>query len=351
MSLYLQTLKALVHWRRAIPIFVVVAAILGAQHYYSHGRWQADVLAVVMCAAFFFFSPFAWRTLFPPDKDLNFRLFRFIAFGCTGVVPLFIAVEGPRLFYIGPTFLTSSPDLAVVIALYLVGGWGLGRDIELELGWEKERLLAEQLRNEAERAQLMALRAHLDPHFLFNTLNAIAEWCREDAETAEQALLRLSGLLREILDGAREWWWPLSRELNLINNLWQLHQTRDPGRFSIKWDASEIDPELVVPPLILLPLAENAVKHGPLKGNAGILHLKVSLGDDRLKITIINPGPFEGPRDGGEGLTTVEKRLKLAYDSQGAFYIAGGKNTTAVLDLPAITMEQLPNDAKSLNRR
>ena len=53
-----------------------------------------------------------------------------------------------------------------------------------------------ELERAAERAQLLALRAHLDPHFLFNTLNAIAEWCRQDGEIAERAVLQLSSMLR-----------------------------------------------------------------------------------------------------------------------------------------------------------
>ena len=85
------------------------------------------------------------------------------------------------------------------LALFLVGGFGLGRDIWFEDRLARAEARAVALAREAERAQLLALRAHLDPHFLFNTLNAIAEWCREDGETAERAVLRLSAMLRTVL--------------------------------------------------------------------------------------------------------------------------------------------------------
>ena len=89
--------------------------------------------------------------------------------------------------------------MLVCLALFLVGGWGLARDIWFERRLARAEAQVVGLAREAERAQLMALRTHLDPHFLFNTLNAIAEWCRQDGETAERAVLQLSAMLRTVL--------------------------------------------------------------------------------------------------------------------------------------------------------
>ena len=60
------------------------------------------------------------------------------------------------------------------------------------------------MQRDAESARLLALKNHLDPHFLFNTLNAIAEWCRTDGEVAERAVLQLSSMLRVILEGVQQ---------------------------------------------------------------------------------------------------------------------------------------------------
>ena len=125
------------------------------------------------------------------------------------------------------------------------------------------------LAREAEGAQLLALRSHLDPHFLFNTLNAIAEWCREDGETAERAVMRLSAMLRTVLAGVRASTWPLAEELALLDTLFELHRLRDPDRVRVTRHLPEPLPDVAVPPMLLLPLAENAVKHGPAAGHAG----------------------------------------------------------------------------------
>ena len=79
------------------------------------------------------------------------------------------------------------PSLLVEVALFWVGGWGLARDIDFEENLRKERARARELLREKEHAELMALKSHLDPHFLFNTLNAIAEWCRADGRVAPWA--------------------------------------------------------------------------------------------------------------------------------------------------------------------
>jgi LytS/YehU family sensor histidine kinase len=222
----------------------------------------------------------------------------------------------------GVTFLTDRFSLAVALALFVVGGFGLGRDIEMEESLERARRRAEALAREAEHAQLLALKSHLDPHFLFNTLNAIAEWCREDGEVAERATLTLSAMLRTVLAGVRERAWPLEKELELVETLFSLHLFRDPELFVFVRDVESDLPSLTVPPMLLLPLAENAVKHGPAAGKRGEIVLRVVREGDAVAITIANPGSFSGPRDGGEGLGIVEKRLALAYEGSARFRIS-----------------------------
>ncbi len=246
-----------------------------------------------------------------------------------------LALLLPHLLGVGYTFLTGRESVLVSLALFWVGGWGLGRDIEFEAGLERERARAEALSREAERAQLLALRGQLDPHFLFNTLNAIAEWCRTDGEVAERAVLQLSSMLRTILAGVPLASWPLQSELGLCRDLFALHLIRDPGLFTLHID---IEPgDLQVPPLLLLPLAENAVKHGPAAGHRGEIRLRLTRTGDTATLTLENPGPYLGPRAGSEGLPTVHKRLALAYPDRNATLTMQNSphGTLATLTLPA----------------
>lgn len=180
-------------------------------------------------------------------------------------------------------------------------------------------------------------RSCLDPHFLFNTLNAIAELCRQDGAVAEAAVLKLSELLRALLAAVKEPTWALERELEVTHRLFELHQLRDPSRFSVEETLPSVLPALRVPSMALLTLAENAMKHGPEAGQRGPLQLRLRTADTELVVELENAGPFKGERPGSEGLPTLEKRLKQLYGGRATLHVgsaADSQRTLAVLTLP-----------------
>jgi two-component system sensor histidine kinase AlgZ len=337
-SIIRSTLRALSHPRRLIPIVLVSASLIAAQ-----GSYSADPLAIplgiAMCLMFVVVAPVSWRVLFPDRLDLRHGGVRLLLYGAIGAgVVLSLGMVGPRLLKMGPTLLTVPASVVVCLALFLVGGFGLGRDIWLERSLAHAEARADLLAREAERAQLMALRTHLDPHFLFNTLNAIAEWCRADGEVAERAVVQLSAMLRTVLAGVQLASWPLGEELALLDTLFALHRLRDPNRFQLLKRIAAPTPGIAVPPMLLLPLAENAVKHGPAAGHAGPIELEIdAVTAGRLRIALRNPGPFKGRRAGGHGLAIVERRLALAYAGAAAFTIGqAGGTTVAEVTIPAV---------------
>lgn len=337
-DVFFETWRALLAPRRLIPIVIVCAPLVGAEIAFTPNDLLYAALSVLMCVGFVLLAPALWRVLFPVGRVVPFAPIRLAGFGAAGALfVLALGVVVPRLFGLPVSFLTSLPSLVIVGAMFCVGGWGLGRDIDLEERLLEERARAELLEKEAERARLMALRSHLDPHFLFNTLNAIAEWCREDGEVAEQAVLQLSAMLRTILEGVRAPSWPLSLELELIDTLFSLHRIRDPGLFSLDRSVDGAVDEARVPPMVLLPLAENAVKHGPAAGHRGVVALRVLREGDRVRVEIENPGAFVGRRPGGEGLSMVEQRLSLAYNGDARFDISATDDarTRVVVEIPA----------------
>ena len=331
MSLLRHTLLALTAPRRLIPLVLVSAPLVAAQSSLSRDP-LAMPLGLLMCLTFALLAPYLWRRL--AAREGRGAWLGLLAYGAAGAfVVALLGVVVPRLVGVGATFMTGRESLVVSLALFWVGGWGLGRDIELEAGLERERARAEAMAREAERAQLLALRGQLDPHFLFNTLNAIAEWCRTDGEVAERAVLQLSSMLRTILVGVPLAAWTLQRELDLCRDLFALHLIRDPALFTLRIDGDPQD--LQVPPLLLLPLAENAVKHGPAAGHRGEIRLHITHTATHAQIALENPGPYRGPRDGGEGLPTVHKRLALAYPGQARLTLeASPRGTLATLTLP-----------------
>ncbi len=334
-SLIRSTTRALVEPRRLVPILLVCVPVVLAQRNFSKDP-LAVPLGVLMCMLFVGVAPVSYRVLFPEGLDFSHGAVRLVLYGSIGCgVVLTVGAVLPKVLDMGDTFLTARSSLAVCAALFLVGGWGLGRDIDFEASLAREKALTAAYMREAEQSQLLALRSHLDPHFLFNTLNAIAEWCREDGEVAERAVLQLSAMLRTVLAGVRAPSWPLEKELELVRTLFALHLLRDPNRFSLELDVDESAKGVPVPPLLLLPLAENAVKHGPAAGHGGKLSLRICRQGDALQVTLRNPGDYRGPRDGSHGLPTVQKRLELAYAGAARFQIRGEAGQTQVeLSLP-----------------
>lgn len=329
-SIVRATLKALMAPKRLAPILLVSASLVFAQVAFSRDR-LALPLGVMLCLLFVAVAPVSYRVLFPEGLDLSHggvRLVLYVAVGLGVVISSGYIL--PKFLHMGPTFLTQPVNLGVCCALFLVGGWGLGRDIGFEESLTKERARAARLAREAEQAQLLALRSHLDPHFLFNTLNAIAEWCRTDGAVAEAAVLKLSAMLRSVLAGVRSATWPMEKELELIRTLFDLHLLRDPDLFQLSLEVAPGAGEVPVPPLVLLPLAENAVKHGPAAGHRGRITVQVSAREGEWVFTLENPGASKGPREGSDGLPTVERRLALAYGGGARLALESAEGRTRV---------------------
>src|SRR4051812_15939222 len=249
-SIIRATLRALLRTRRLVAILLVSTALVAAQ-----GRLSRDPLAVplgiLMCLLFVVVAPVSWRVLFPGRLDLRHGGVRLLLYGAIGAgVVLSVGVVVPRALGIGRTLLTAPSSVVVCLALFVVGGWGLARDIWLESRLVRSEARAAALAREAERAQLLALRSHLDPHFLFNTLNAIAEWCRDDGEIAERAVLQLSAMLRAVLEGVHAPRWSLREELALVGTLFELHGLRDPQRLRLVRRLAEPLPDATVPPML-----------------------------------------------------------------------------------------------------
>ena len=129
-------------------------------------------------------------------------------------------------------------------------------------------------------------------------------------------------MLRTVMTGIKETAWPLEKEVGLSLSLFDLHRIRDPKRFLYKKEFTRL-PDISVPPMLLLPLSENAMKHGPAAGNRGDVILRVKEDGDHVVIEVENPGEYKGRRAGGTGVEIVEKRLRLSYGSRAKVTIEG----------------------------
>jgi two-component sensor histidine kinase len=181
-------------------------------------------------------------------------------------------------------------------------------------------VLASRMHAQLVEAQLGALRMQLQPHFLFNALNAIAMLVRQgESQTAVRMLARLSELLRHILEdgGAQEA--PLEEELGLLGRYLEIEQVRFGDRLSIALDVAADTRAALVPTFLLQPLVENAVRHGIAhRSSPGVIRLTAAHAAGALHLRIRNDGPalpvgWSMERHAGIGLRNTAKRLRHLY--------------------------------------
>jgi signal transduction histidine kinase len=192
-------------------------------------------------------------------------------------------------------------------------------------------LRASELRTRLARAQLDALKMQLHPHFLFNTLNTISVLMAEDVGRANAVLLRLSDLLRLVLESGAEQEVPLRQELAFLQRYLEIEQVRFADRLTVRTDVNAELLDLRVPNLILQPLVENAIRHGiASRPEPGRLEVRAQRRGDHLVLQVVDDGP--GLPDGGFGtdgigLTNTRARLAALYGEDQGFELstpAGG---------------------------
>lgn len=185
--------------------------------------------------------------------------------------------------------------------------------------YHAQRTASAELQAQLNRAQLDALRLQLHPHFLFNTLNAIAALAPADATRAQRMLARLGELLRQTLE-AQAPEIPVERELILLAPYIEIQRLRFEERFRyVERVAPEVLPALV-PALLLQPLVENAVQHGVSRRPEGAtVTLSAERRGERLVLEVVDDGPGPGGSSkGGNGIGLANTRARLAQLYPGA---------------------------------
>lgn len=211
-------------------------------------------------------------------------------------------------------------------------------------------LLAVESSREAERresaarilardAELRALKAQINPHFIFNSLHSISALTTLDAGRARQMCISLSEFLRMTLGMGEKASIPLGEEIELLHKFLAVEKIRFGARLQMD---EKIEPEALecmVPPLLLQPLIENAVSHGISNlPEGGWIRLGVGLNQENLHIEVENNFDPDGPsrRKSGMGMKIVQQRLNARYGAQAGFSAAkDGDRFLVVMDFPA----------------
>ena len=200
----------------------------------------------------------------------------------------------------------------------------------------RERL--SQQRELLAKAQLAALRTQLEPHFIFNALNAVTGLIREKKDNdAIATIAALGDLLRRVTDRSDRQLVTLAEEAEFLRRYLDIQQVRFAERLRCELDLpAELAPALV-PDLILQPLVENAIKHGiARRAKGGALRVVAARDGDRLVLSVFNEGPAlaDGVQD-GVGLANTRQRLQVLYGEHQSLVLRTVEHgVLAVLSLP-----------------
>jgi hypothetical protein len=195
---------------------------------------------------------------------------------------------------------------------------------ELYERYRERELQAAQLEASLADSRLHALELQLQPHFLFNTLNAVSSLVRNRRNDEAVAMIAgLSELLRYTLDHSGRPLVSLEEELTVLRRYLEIQRSRFPDRMSFEIDDSPEARRGAVPILLLQPLAENAVRHGiALSAAPGVVKVRAFRSGASLRIEMFNSGTLDASVQGGIGLRNTRERLLHLYGTEGRFDLA-----------------------------
>lgn len=208
---------------------------------------------------------------------------------------------------------------------------------------KEEQRCADRLRAELAEAELTALRTQLNPHFLFNALNAVASHIRENAIEAVQIVTGLGDFLRAVLDLGGKHALPLDEEIEMLERYLSVHRIRFGDDLRVQVDVEPEARDAQVPSLMLQPLVENAIHHGiRARNGGGRIWWTAERSETTVQLRMMDDG--QGPQlssakltKWGIGLQNVEMRLRHLFGQQ--FSLSLGWREHAGTTVTAVTIE------------
>jgi signal transduction histidine kinase len=334
-----KSLRALLLWppiSGTVVLFFNMNDWLGAENptlrilnYYMYS------FVIVFCVTFAYWLAWAVATAIGGDfvEQMRRRILIHIAVSLTGVAAGVVAAE-----WISHSFMGREPASFAFKAQDFFVGAIISLCFIYYAAYRSYLTRSEQLQKTAMQTQLTALRAQMQPHFLFNSLNNLAELIEQSPAAASELSQRLADLYRNVLDAAKSQLSPFERELEITRNFLEIEKIRLGHRLKFQLPSGKI-PTVQLPSLMLQTLVENAVKHGISPSESGgeidISYHRPS--DRRFQISIRNTGKsFDPSRKQGTGLSNSQERLNLHFGNDASLKIDSlpDQSTEVIIDMP-----------------
>lgn len=227
----------------------------------------------------------------------------------------------------------------IIFTFILIALW-----LAIYMGWhyvirnQKDILDKVNLEKTVKELELKTIKSHINPHFIFNSLNSIRALVDENPKRARKAITELSNILRSSLQMEKLETIPFEKELSIVNDYLALEQMRFEERLQVNYDIDEKTLQQPIPPMMLQTLVENAIKHGISKQiNGGIINIISKLKNGNFEITVQNTGTIEGNVE-GFGITSTRNRLRLLHNGSSVFNISnlGVGMVQAQIQMPSV---------------
>jgi LytS/YehU family sensor histidine kinase len=205
----------------------------------------------------------------------------------------------------------------------------------------KEQAVREaDLKRMTREAELKALKAQINPHFLFNALNSVNSLMVKDPERAREMNAQLAGILRYALDGSEKEIVTLRQEMDFVEDYLGIEKIRLGNKLQIQINVGDGLMDIKVPPMTLQPIVENAIKHG-IAGRAkgGSVSISAEVVNDKLKFQVHDTGigidnlENNAVFERGVGLRNTLERLKRLYDDNFSFSIQNNNPSGCIVTL------------------
>jgi LytS/YehU family sensor histidine kinase len=191
--------------------------------------------------------------------------------------------------------------------------------------------------NAVKEFELRTLKSQLNPHFMFNAMNSIRALIKEDPQSAQTALTKLSNILRYTLKIERNETVPLEEEIESVSDYLALETIRFEERLTYKIDIDPSTAKIEIPPLMVQTLVENGIKHGISKRTeGGEIRIRSFRQNGNLHIQISSSGSFDPEslkQSSGFGIQNTKHRLSLLYGENGTFRISNENNNTVTAEV------------------
>jgi len=205
--------------------------------------------------------------------------------------------------------------------------------LRMNAEWKKTEEEKVKIEKEKLNAELSYLKAQVNPHFLFNTLNVIYTLATLKSEQTAEAVMKLSKLMRYVILDAHTPFVPLDKELAYVGNFIELHRLRLASNNQIDFRISGNTEGLQISPFILIPFVENAIKHGTSTIEPMMISIEIALFNNELQFTVKNnklSTKSETPNSTGVGIENTRKRLEMIYRKNHTLQISETEQTFEV---------------------